>query len=226
MKTRRRGTLVIRFLWPGPNKPSRRARPAGAPKTISKRQQNSPTMPLLQMLGLLELVDPRARASPAPADWPWPANWRAARPGLARHSGTLNAAASNTHNSDPPTIPLRIHSPATRLDRDKTGLLSGEHHAEDQQHQRAADIDHQLHGAPRNRAPARKEQARGWPRATARDRTPCGTMLLDNHDRHGQKCKRSDRTPENKKECQFDHGCVPPLAANPATTTSPAVFSG
>ena len=62
-------------------------------------------------------------------------------------------------SSEPPTIAAKHPLAAAGLHRDERPL-GREHHAEDQQHQRAADVDHQLHRADEI-GPGQEEQPGG-----------------------------------------------------------------
>ena len=79
-----------------------------------------------------------------------------------RHSATLNAAGtSNAEQRSRRRSPPSTHSPPPVFMRDERPLRR-EHDAEDQQHQRAADVDHQLHRADEV-GPGQEEQARPSP---------------------------------------------------------------
>ena len=114
-----------------------------------ERQQIAGHAAREEPVGLFELIGAHAQQAVVRVAFgrrlrPWRPAERPRRRGPSR--GMLNAACNSTASSAPPIDDGHDPLPAAGLHRDERAP-GGEHHAEDQQHHRAADVDHQLHGA-------------------------------------------------------------------------------
>ena len=153
----------------GPDRPRRSARPADAPRRF-RTAAGSPTCRRAARRRARPACRRGRRAGPCRAAWRWRLRIACDRSACGCQASTLMAAGSSTANSDPPTHARQASIRRRGLHRDERPL-GREHHAEDQQHQRAADVDHQSASRRRNR-PRPERTGPRWPPATAPDRTP------------------------------------------------------